>query len=114
MSNCCIPGCTYNSKSKNKRSCFAIRRPDFARTDKERRHREVLTRLILSLRDSSKDDNIKWLLHKENAYICESHFNPDDIIVYSNRKALKCGRLPAYNLPHTCPSFAKRARMIQK
>ena len=69
MSNCCIPGCFYSRKTKStgikKRSLFTIRNPGFARNAKEREHRTALTNVILSLRDSSKGDRIKELLHKE-------------------------------------------------
>ena len=33
-------------------------------------------------------------------FICEGHFTLDQIYVYSSRKLLKEGTLPALNLPH--------------
>lgn len=70
-SHCAIPGCSWSQKTAKKnglepRSLFSIRRPDLARTDAEREHRQKLTNLILSMRDYSKGDIIKSMLHKES------------------------------------------------
>ena len=47
------------------RLLITIRNQGFARNNKEKDRRTALTPIILSLRDSSKGDRIKELLHKE-------------------------------------------------
>ena len=47
------------------RTFFSILRPDLARSEAEKKHREQLTNFILSMRDASKNDRIKIMLHKK-------------------------------------------------
>lgn len=69
-SNCCVPGCHWHSqkarKSRTQRSFFQIRRPDLAKTEEERKHREALRKIVLQIRDPTQGDTIKKQLHKES------------------------------------------------
>nr|XP_026693588.1 uncharacterized protein LOC108950141 [Ciona intestinalis] len=106
--NCCIPGCSYSHKEgRERRSLFSIRRPEFGKTASEKLHRTDLTNFILRLRDPLKGDNIKQLLHKEKATICEIHFSEDDFIVHNTRKSLKSGAMPKFFLPAKCKTTQK-------
>ena len=67
--HCCIPGCSesrYKNK-KNSSNCtfFTILRPDMAKSEEEKQHRQYLTNFLLSMRDAAKGDKIKTMLHKE-------------------------------------------------
>ena len=64
--HCAVPGCNYDRKKGLKRSLFTIRRPELAKNEEDRAHRTSLTNFILSIRDATKQDNIKHQLHKES------------------------------------------------
>ncbi|XP_077968584.1 uncharacterized protein LOC120330757 [Styela clava] len=97
--HCSVPGCSWSRQKVEKRSLFCIRRPDLARNEEEREHRIALTRFMLSMRDASRGDNIKEMLHKESASICEAHFHEGDIIRNGKSVALKLGARPSLQLP---------------
>ena len=70
--HCSVPGCNYSKRKRSstgtgseKRSLFAIHRPDLAKTNEGEKHRLTLTKFILSMRDFSKGDCIKDMLKKE-------------------------------------------------
>ena len=68
VSSCAIPGCAYRHNRSNveKRAIFTVYRPDLAKNEQEKAHREMLTRFILSMRNAkSPADNITAQLHKE-------------------------------------------------
>jgi len=69
--HCAIPGCIWSyqyAKTKDVacKTIFTVRRPDLAKSDDERKHREQLTNFLLSVRNSNKGDIIKKMLHKES------------------------------------------------
>ncbi|XP_078485162.1 uncharacterized protein LOC144744398 [Ciona intestinalis] len=100
MSHFCIPGCTYVYKNAViKRYLFKILCPEFAKSGEERNHRESLVQSILSIRDPTKGDKIKDMLHREMASICEAHFTEKDFTVHSKSKTLKLGSIPTL---YTC------------
>nr|XP_039249133.1 uncharacterized protein LOC120326815 [Styela clava] len=98
MTICGIPGCNYVRKTGG-RSMFRIRRPDLARTPGERKHRQRLTNVMLSIRDFTKGDNIKDLIHKEACCICDNHFAKEDILDYGMKMSLRLGAMPTKNMP---------------
>ena len=67
--NCCIPGCAWTTQkakaSGTKRHFFKVLRPELAKTAGEKKHRENLRKIVLSLRDPTKGDKIKRQLRKE-------------------------------------------------
>ena len=65
--HCIIPGCTwyFNKSAGEKRSMFSILKPELAKTQEVREHREKLKKILLSLRDSGRGDKIKEMLHKQ-------------------------------------------------
>ncbi|XP_078495193.1 uncharacterized protein LOC144750005 [Ciona intestinalis] len=109
-SHCSVPGCCY-SRSRSKllkescRALFCIRRPELAKDNAERCHRETLTNFILSMRDVKGGDVINEMLKKESAAICENHFLESDIIVKGVRKQLKIGAKPRKNLQKVSGQF---------
>ncbi|XP_078487074.1 uncharacterized protein LOC144745144 [Ciona intestinalis] len=80
--HCAVPNCNWSSKKAkqgNTRTLFTVYRPEFAKTNDEKEHREQLTNFLLSVRDAGKGDCIKEMLHKETAAICEAHFDQSDL-----------------------------------
>ena len=69
VTHCCVPGCPVNWPAKfqpnNRRTCFAILRPDSARTEELRRHRQRLTDFILKKVNPGPDDPFSLMLEKE-------------------------------------------------
>ena len=67
--NCCIPGCAWSTQKAQacgtKRHFFKVLRLELAKTAGEKKHRENLRKMVLSLRDPTKGDKIRRQLHKE-------------------------------------------------
>ena len=110
MTHCCIPGCTSHSRKHltQKISYFAVLRSDLGKkSKKEKVYWEKLKSLVLQMRKSCftnwtdfyKEDRINEMLHKQTAFICEKHFDNDDLKVRKSCKTLKVGAMPTKNLP---------------
>lgn len=69
LQSCCIPGCHWSRAKARKNGLsitfFQVRRPDLAKSEDEKAHREALRKVVLGLRDSTKHDSIKKQLNKE-------------------------------------------------
>lgn len=61
MSHCAVPYCNTSRKEQKFKDVwlFITKRSDLARNEKEKEHREELTKFILKLRDCTKGDIIK-------------------------------------------------------
>lgn len=74
-SRCAVPGCPwYGKKAKivgMQRSFYIMRRPDLAKNQVERKHRQSLHDFILRLRGHDEQDTIRMQLWKER-YVCEN------------------------------------------
>ena len=68
--NCAIPGCSISRKD--------------------------IIDIILKYRQ--RDESLNKSIQSHKLFICERHFNVDQIYVYSSRKSLKEGALPTLNL----------------
>nr|XP_002129963.1 uncharacterized protein LOC100184150 [Ciona intestinalis] len=98
--HCSVPGCRDHQKLKrNQRSYFHVRRPELARSEKEKQHRQVLQNFLKSVKNNN--DILRLQFVKETANICDAHFKPEDLIVKGKAKMLKIGAIPSLNVPET-------------
>lgn len=53
-SNCCVPECNFRKPSKNRIGLFTVLRPEFAASEEEKHHREMLHKFVYSVRGETK------------------------------------------------------------
>ncbi|XP_077973008.1 uncharacterized protein LOC120341496 isoform X1 [Styela clava] len=115
--HCAVPGCSYSYVKSRKagqsvKTLFSVLRPDLAKTPQERKHREGLSNFLLAMRDSSRGDNIKAMLHKETASICEDHFLGTDILRHGKKSSLRLGAVPCRKIPRSSAVYQEKTRPL--
>nr|XP_039254203.1 uncharacterized protein LOC120331200 [Styela clava] len=115
--HCAVPGCSYSYVKSRKagqsvKTLFSVLRPDLAKTPQERKHREGLSNFLLAMRDSSRGDNIKTMLHKETASICEDHFLGTDILRHGKKSSLRLGAVPCRKIPRSSAVYQEKTRPL--
>ena len=109
--NCGFYGCTnnrtsdLNRRSKNptipKLSYFRIPYPNEKESD-ETKEKKVTARnewIRLVCRTRVRNSDLERQFNENKFYLCEIHFNPDDIDEFPTRKVLRTGSVPCRNLP---------------
>nr|XP_039264474.1 uncharacterized protein LOC120339933 [Styela clava] len=64
------------------------------------------------MRDSSRGDNIKAMLHKETASICEDHFLGTDILRHGKKSFLRLGAVPCRKIPRSSAVYQEKTRPL--
>lgn len=93
--NCAIFGCTTSRRKKYQG--LSIFKLPVAKDQESSKWRSEILNIIT--KDRVVDPDFQEQIMKNNVYICELHFSPEQMYIYQHKKSLKEGAIPLLALP---------------